>query len=83
MITSFGKDGRRKELGFSQGGVEGEEQKWPIFCLKTGQRRDVRSNVATLQRGLKPTSQRSDQRRDVTEWGTKRRRDVRSHVTTL
>ena len=83
MIRSSGKDERRKVLGFSQGGVEGEEQKWPIFGLKTGQRRDVQGNVATLQRGLKPTLRRSDQRRDVTEWGTKRRHDVQSHVATL
>ena len=30
----------------------------------------------TLQKGLKPTSRRSGQRRDVTESGTKRHRDV-------
>ena len=57
--------------------------KWPIFGLKTGQRRDVRGNIATLQRGLKPTSRRLGQRRDVTESGTKRRRDVWSNVVTL
>ena len=50
--------------------------KWPIFGLKTGQRRDVRGNVAKLQRGLKPTSRRSSQRHDVTESWTKRHRDV-------
>ena len=47
-----------------------------IIGLKTGQRRDVRGIVATLQRGLKPTSRHSGQRRDVTEGGTKQRRDV-------
>ena len=47
-----------------------------ILGLKTGQRRDVRGNVATLQRGLKPTSRNSGQRCNVTESGTKRRRDV-------
>ena len=57
--------------------------KWPIFGLKTGQRRDIRGNVATLQRGLKPTSRRSGKRCDVTESGTKRRHDVWSNVATL
>ena len=51
-------------------------EKWPIFGLKTGQRHDVQGNVATLQRGLKPTSRSSGKRHDVTESGTKRRRDV-------
>ena len=47
-----------------------------MLGLKTGQRRDVRGNVVTLHRGLKLTSRRSGQRRDVTESGTKLRRDV-------
>ena len=70
-------------LGFSQGGMQGEERKWPIFGLKIGQRHDIQGNVATLQRGLKPTSRRLNQRRDVIEWGTKRRHDVRGNVATL
>ena len=57
--------------------------KWPIFSLKIGQRRDVRGNVATLQRGLKPTSRRSGQRCDVIESWAKRRRDVWSNIATL
>ena len=52
------------------------KRKMAHFGFKTGQRRDVRGNVATLQRGLKPTSRRSGQRRDVTESGTKQRHDV-------
>ena len=41
--------------------------KWAIFGLKIGQRRDVRGNVAMLQRRIMPTSRRSGQRRDVLE----------------
>ena len=50
--------------------------KWAIFGLKTGQRRDVRGNVATLQRRIMPTSRRLGQRCDVPESVTKQRRDV-------
>ena len=49
--------------------MRGEDQNELFLALKQG-------NVATLQRGLKPTSRRSGQCRDVTESGTKRRRDV-------
>ena len=44
--------------------------------FKTGQRRDVQGNVATLQRMIMPTSRRSGKRRDVPESVTKERRDV-------
>ena len=44
--------------------------KWAIFGFKIGQRRDVRGNVATLQRVLRSTSRCSGQRRDVSETGT-------------
>ena len=47
-----------------------------MFGPKTGQRRDVRGNVVTLQRRIMPTSRRSGQRRDVPESVTKQRRDV-------
>ena len=50
--------------------------KWAIFGLKTGQRRDVRGNVAMLQRKIMSTSRRSGQRRDVPESVTKQCRDV-------
>ena len=43
---------------------------------RSGQRHNVRDNVATLQRGLRKTSQRSVQRCDAPENGTKQRRDV-------
>ena len=56
--------------------MQGGEQNGLFFALKQG-------NVATLQRGLKPTSRRSGQRRDVTKSWTKRRRDVWSNVVTL
>ena len=47
-----------------------------MCVLKTGQRRDIRGNVATLQRRIMPTSRRSGQRRGVPESVTKQRRDV-------
>ena len=47
-----------------------------MFGLKTGQRHDVKGNVATLQRRFMPTSRRSGKRRDVPESVTKQRRDV-------
>ena len=50
--------------------------KWAIFGLKTGQRRDVRGNVATLQRRIMPTLRRSRQRRDIPESVTNQRPDV-------
>ena len=56
--------------------MQGGEQNGLFLALKQG-------NVAMLQRGLKPTSRRSGQRRDVIESGTKRRLDVRSNVVTL
>ena len=63
-------------LGFRPWGAQGEEQNGLFFGLKIGQRRDVRGNAATLQRGRRPTSRRSGLRRDVPENGTKQRRDV-------
>ena len=47
-----------------------------MCVLKIGQRRDVRGNVATLQRRIMPTSRRSGKHRDVPESVTKQRRDV-------
>ena len=73
---------RRKARVSSNGVCEVKSQKCTVLGFKTGQRRDVRGNVPTLQRGMKPTSRRSTQRRDVGEHVTKRRRDVRGNVAT-
>ena len=47
--------------------IQGKKSKMAMFGLKTGQRRDVRGNVATFERGKFSTSRRSRQRRDVPE----------------
>ena len=71
-----GEDGWSRSLGFRQWGTQVRRVKWAIFGLKTGQRRDVRGNVATLHRRIMPTSRCLGQRRDVPESVTKQRRDV-------
>ena len=37
------------KLGFRRGRYSVKTSKWAVFSLKTGQRRDVRGNVATLK----------------------------------
>ena len=64
--------GARVQVGV----IQGRRAKWVVFGLKTGQRRDVRGNVATFQRGKCSTSRRSGQCRDVPENGENQRRDV-------
>ena len=50
---------------------------------KTGQRHDVRANVATFPRVLFETLQRWNQRRDIAERLTFQCRDVESNVSTF
>ena len=57
--SSKGRCGRvYREARVQAGMIQGRNRKWEVSGLKTGQRRDVRGNVATFQRRHCPTSQR-------------------------
>ena len=57
--SSKGRCGKvYREARVQAGMIQGRNRKWDVSGLKTGQRHDVRGNVATFQRGHFPMSRR-------------------------